>query len=92
LTVPDDHILYYSPLKKFIEFDFPIRTGECEICNRSICNSDITQTQLHHYKYDDNDPLAHTVEVCASCHKDLDPAMRFHARVKKPNLHTKHKF
>ena len=28
----------------------------------------LKRTSLHHEKYDDSDPLKHTIEVCNSCH------------------------
>jgi hypothetical protein len=39
------------------------RKGICERCG--VTNK---RTNLHHEEYDDNNPLAHTVELCASCH------------------------
>lgn len=38
------------------------RKGICEWCNRKGL------THMHHTRYDDNDPLKHTVELCPSCH------------------------
>jgi len=39
------------------------RTGVCYFCNKQN-----TLTHIHHIKYDDNDPLANTIELCRSCH------------------------
>jgi len=38
------------------------RTGICSLCRRKGL------THLHHIQYDENEPLAHTIEVCPSCH------------------------
>jgi len=53
-------------------FDQDIKTGECYFCNRSVKKREIVWTGLHHLLYDDSDPLAWTVEVCASCHYKVD--------------------
>ena len=34
------------------------------------------RTALHHIKYDKDDKLAWTIEVCNSCHSQLDPRNR----------------
>jgi len=57
---------------KTIYFDKDIRIGICSYCKRSKAKGEITHTQLHHYKYDDNYPLAYTDEVCLSCHYNID--------------------
>lgn len=46
----------------------PIRRGNCSICNKSVAKGEIKKTVLHHIQYDDTDPLAHTIELCPSCH------------------------
>jgi len=38
------------------------RSGTCSECNYKGI------TQMHHLKYDDENPLAHTIELCNSCH------------------------
>jgi hypothetical protein len=38
------------------------RKGVCELCHR------IGYTHIHHTEYDEKDLLAHTVELCPSCH------------------------
>ena len=48
--------------KVFILNDTP-RTGTCSKCGKTDCKTD-----LHHEEYDDNDILAHTIELCISCH------------------------
>jgi len=44
------------------------RKGICHDCGRSVSKKEIQVTNMHHEKYDENDPLAHTVELCAACH------------------------
>jgi len=53
------------------------RKGKCEICNRRIGDiyidyygriRTVTKTHMHHIKYDDNNVLANTIELCISCH------------------------
>jgi len=52
------------------------RKGVCSRCGKKngeiFINTkgreSIVQTHLHHTEYDPNDPLAHTVELCESCH------------------------
>ena len=39
------------------------RKGICTQCGKQ------KKTVLHHEKYDDDNPLAHTVELCYQCHK-----------------------
>jgi hypothetical protein len=40
----------------------PVRIGKCTECGAQGL------TNLHHWKYDDRDPLAHTQELCVPCH------------------------
>jgi hypothetical protein len=46
-----------------------IRCGVCNWC-RAIKGIDTSDTQLHHdeNRYDDNNPLRFTLELCAECH------------------------
>ena len=53
-------------------FDQDIRTGVCCLCKRSDKKKEITRTVLHHLKYNDSDPLKWTVEICLSCHYQVD--------------------
>lgn len=39
-----------------------IRTGKCSKCGKE------GRTNIHHEKYDDNDPTAYTIELCVRCH------------------------
>jgi hypothetical protein len=47
-----------------------LRIGQCSRCHRKI-GEGIKRTSLHHTKYDESDPRAHTVELCNSCHRYL---------------------
>jgi|SRR5215510_12723714 len=49
------------------------RTGICSDCGRSIASGEIRRTNLHHEQYDDSKPLAHTIELCVSCHNKRHP-------------------
>jgi hypothetical protein len=48
--------------------DAPVRTGICAMCQKSIANGEIKRTNIHHWKYDEKDPLRYTIEVCVGCH------------------------
>ena len=50
---------------KRITLDAPPRTGKCNQCGFE------GQTVIHHEKYDPSDPMAHTVEMCISCHSKI---------------------
>ena len=73
-----DHILFFTPTKKYIEFSYAIRKGICENCGKSKAKSEISVTNLHHKnnKYDLENPLWNTIEVCLECHEKLDPRLR----------------
>lgn len=43
------------------------RKGICSQCG-AVRGIDCKRTSLHHQEYDDNDILAHTIELCNSCH------------------------
>jgi len=70
-------------------FDRDIRTGVCQICNKSVKEGEIRNTILHHLQYEDTDPLAWTVEVCADCHFNIhhpdDTKIRLHYSEIKPS-------
>jgi len=57
---------------KSFYYDQDIKTGICSVCKRSVEKKQIHSTSLHHLKYDDSDPLKHTIEVCTSCHMKND--------------------
>ena len=60
----------YLGQKKY--FDQDIRTGECYFCKKEGRAQKSARTYLHHVKYDHKDYLAWTIEVCASCHYQID--------------------
>jgi len=57
-------------------FDQEVRTGECFFCKREGRAQKSKITNLHHEKYDHSDPLAWTIEVCKSCHWQIDEENR----------------
>lgn len=61
---------------KRIKLDYDPKTGFCSECGKAA------KTHMHHDKYDESDPLAHTRELCESCH-GKDSAQR---RYEKKNL------
>jgi len=70
-----EHIL--SEHRKFIRFkDKRIklernpRSGICSECNFKGL------TNMHHEKYDEFNPLAHTIELCVKCHTNKHPRLR----------------
>ena len=62
-----EHQIFF--LGKSITLDKPIpRTGICTMCKMSLKKGEIKATVMHHVKYDSNNPLAYTIELCQSCH------------------------
>ena len=55
-----------------IYFDQEIRTGVCYLCKKDGRTQKSERTALHHLKYDHDDKLAWTIEVCNSCHWQID--------------------
>jgi len=53
-------------------FNRDIRTGVCYFCKKEERLQRSHKTYLHHLKYDDTDPLAWTLEICSSCHYQVD--------------------
>jgi hypothetical protein len=47
---------------KRLLFGSKLRSGICSECGKT------TVTALHHTQYDETNPLAHTIELCRSCH------------------------
>lgn len=43
------------------------RIGVCSKCGKRN-GLDIKRTHIHHIQYDENNPLAYTIELCTSCH------------------------
>jgi hypothetical protein len=59
-----------------IYFDQEIRTGECYFCKRNGRAQKSKKTSLHHVKYDHSNKLDWTIEVCGSCHWQIDSKNR----------------
>jgi len=59
-----------------IYFDQEIRTGVCYLCKRDGRLQKSKTTFLHHLKYEHEDKLAWTIEVCGSCHWQIDEKNR----------------
>ena len=55
---------------KRIYLDIAPRIGVCNLC-RSVEPFDCKQTNIHHEKYDDNNPLKYTLEICPKCHQHI---------------------
>lgn len=53
---------------KEVVVDHNPRTGTCSKCGAVIDGEEVKQTHIHHTEYNDNDVLAHTIELCARCH------------------------
>jgi len=53
---------------KRITVDHEVRIGVCSKCGKSIKKQEIKRTHLHHEKYDEDNPLNNTKELCVSCH------------------------
>ena len=49
---------------KYVYLNKKVRIGIC-----SKCGKQGGKTDIHHDKYDDSNPLAHTRELCVLCHK-----------------------
>ena len=47
------------------------RKGICNNCKRTVTSGEIKITNLHHIKYDPNNPLAYTIELCVGCHNSI---------------------
>ena len=59
-----------------ITFPFSIRDNVCSDCGKRYPEELKQQTRLHHEKYDAENPLAHTIELCHSCHRKLHASKR----------------
>jgi len=55
-----------------IFFPSEIKTGVCYFCKKEGRAQKSRRTALHHIKYNNDDPLEWTVEVCNSCHYQID--------------------
>ena len=58
---------------KLVSFKYDIRCGVCNYC-RAVVPFDCNYTNLHHddYRYDENNPLRYTIELCQRCHNNED--------------------
>lgn len=57
----------------------PPRIGVCNLCRAVVgqvdaqVGEDCNITNRHHIQYDDNDPIAYTIESCVRCHRKFHP-------------------
>ena len=56
------------------------RTNICTLCGKNQTENAGKQMSIHHTNYNNDDPLANTIELCVSCHAKLHHALR---RLKK---------
>ena len=56
---------------KTLRLDKNPRTNICSKCGKKYPEELIKQTHLHHIKYDKDNPLAYTIELCTSCHAKI---------------------
>ena len=61
------------------------RVGQCRLCLKRYPSELKSATAIHHIEYEVGDPLAHTVEMCVSCHTSLHRKGRNH---KGPMIHS----
>ncbi len=54
-------------------YDHEIKTGVCYFCDREGRAQGSKSTALHHVKYNNDNPLEWTIEVCIKCHSKVDP-------------------
>ena len=64
--------------KKKLFFDHEIKTGICIFCKKERRSQRSKSTALHHVKYNNDDPLEWTIEVCINCHSKIDKGNRAH--------------
>ncbi len=65
-----DHKRLFTFKDKQIMHSVRPRTGICTNCHEERL------TNLHHTKYDEVNPLAHTVELCVPCHNSEHKRLR----------------
>jgi len=58
--------------KSKLFFDHEIKTGVCIFCKKERRSQRSKTTVLHHVKYNNDDPLEWTIEVCTKCHYQID--------------------
>ncbi len=56
---------------KQINLGYNPLTYSCVKCSRTVESGEIKITHLHHDKYDWNDPIAYTRELCVRCHNNF---------------------
>ena len=72
-TINRDYFLLYRRKRltfrgKRIHMKEIVRQGKCVFCKRTIESGQIKTTNLHHLKYDKNNPSWYTIELCPRCH------------------------
>ena len=58
--------------KSRLFFDHEIKTGVCIFCKKERRSQRSKTTVLHHVKYNNDDPLEWTIEICTKCHYQID--------------------
>lgn len=53
-------------------FPHEIKTGVCYFCKKEGRAQRSKTTVLHHVKYNNDDPLEWTIEICTKCHYHID--------------------
>ena len=56
---------------KRIQLEYNPRIGICSYCHKTIESGKIKRTNMHHFEYEEIDVLAHTIELCVSCHHKI---------------------
>lgn len=73
---------------KRIHLGFDPRTGECSDCHRTVQSGAIKMTNMDHLWYDDDNPLAGTIERCVGCHQARHNWLMKMARLIVPDLNN----
>lgn len=58
------------------------KIGVCNLC-RAVVGFDCQRTHMDHEKYDDSNPLAHTMEICPRCHEKKHREERKRKRIEQ---------
>ena len=66
-SIRKEYVRRYTFKSKLIYHNEVPRKGVCSKCG-ARAGIECKRTQLHHTDYDSDNPLAHTIELCASCH------------------------
>jgi hypothetical protein len=64
---------------KLIHLPEEFRINKCSECGKVYPDGLKQRTQIHHIKYDENDVLKSTIELCRSCH------MKLHWKLRREN-------